>query len=154
MKYLRYLFCLALLLSACAAPAITPTVEPTARPATETQTPTNTPRPSATSTSDTQTTLPTPAGTPASAWEDIPVMPAASNGYGDGESYVFTINGTVDEIESYYAQRMPALGYELFARGEGDGAGSLLLFFMKNGAMTTISIIPFDTYIYVMILRV
>jgi hypothetical protein len=98
--------------------------------------------------------LPTPAGTPASSWEGIPIMPAASNGYGDDESYTFTIAASVDEVDNYYAERMPGLGYEPFARGEGEGAGSVLLFFMKDGAMTTISIIPFDTYIYVMILHV
>jgi len=111
-------------------PTVVPTLTFTAIPAlTATLAPTNTPLPSTA----------TPVGQPASEWNGIPVMPGAITGEGDGESYVFTIKATPQQIQDYYQLELGKLGWQPFAQEGGD---SSMLTFMNDASETlTVNII-------------
>jgi hypothetical protein len=124
-----YLFLFVLILTSCstsAQPTLTPV--PTA---TFTVVPTLMP---------TETPLP-PTETPAAAsqWNGIPIMPDASAGDGDEESYVFTIQATPQQIQEYYELELGKLGWQLSAREAGDA--SLILTFTKDVSALTVSVI-------------
>ena len=137
-------------LTACNSPTSestsTPALSPTGLPA---ETPT--PEPTATLTltltliPPTETVsgrlLPLPSGTPASNWQGIPVMPVALAGKGDNSSYTFTVKGQVGDVQKYYEAEMPKLGWNLFAGGQGT-TNAILLMFMKGTELITVSIIP------------
>ena len=133
---------------------MTPTLEPTRTPvptatATPTLEPTETPAPTTTLTPTLKPTktlstgvLPMPSGTPLADWEGFPIMPSAIAGDGDSSSYSFTVYAAVDEVQDYYANKMAALGWNLFATGQGGTKGALMLIFMKGTGTVSISILP------------
>ncbi len=116
----------ALALSACSpldqstpAPAPQLTVAP-APPFT--QVPTNSPLPSP----ETPTT--------SSEWSGFPIMPGATAGDGDDESYVFTIQATARQVQEYYKTELGRLGWQALVQGEGSNA--LTLLFTKDSSAT------------------
>lgn len=139
-------FLLALLLTACsnsAVPVSTPvpvktlTAIPT-QPAT--LTPTNTPLP------------PTETPAVASEWAGIPVMPGATAGDGDEESYVFTIKATPQQVQEYYGLELGKLGWKLSTRMV-DGA-SLTLTFTRDASTTfTVNIIAKGEAVLVLLVK-
>ena len=126
-------------------PALVPTETPVPTP---TLTPTETPQPTATLTPTEVSPTPEeeffmtlPESEPLSDWQGIPIMPGAIKGDESetGEAYYFTIKTTRDEIQAYYEQEMPGVGYQPFAIGDGDGE-AVLMMFMGGEGMITISI--------------
>lgn len=146
-----------ILLSACGTISVEPT--PTAIP---TQIPSNTPAPTETATfiptespQPTQTVSPTatenvsaglyPEGTPLGDWEGIPIMLQAITGEGDAESYRFSIALSSDEVQKYYDEELAKLGWGIFAVGANDsGTGAKIIFYKKNNELMTMSLIPLD----------
>ena len=82
-----------------------------------------------------------PKGEPLETWQGIPIMPGALFGdYSAEEAYVFSIDASRDEIETYYTIELPKLGWEPFAAGDSE-AGTVLLMFMGEKGTLTITIL-------------
>ncbi|MBI5935876.1 MAG: hypothetical protein HY867_19395 [Chloroflexi bacterium] len=111
--------------------------------ATNTPTPTNTPTKTPVPPTETPSVpvLPIPSGKPVSEWEDIPIMPNAIAGQGDSKGYSFTIKASSDEIQQFYEKELGKLGWNVFASGQGT-TSVILLFFMKDTSVLTVSILP------------
>jgi hypothetical protein len=146
------LFLLILFLTACSnfiqitpntVPMLTLTVVPTLVPTNTSQPPTETPDAIAAR---------VPDGQPASEWNGIPIMPDASAGEGDEESYVFTIKATPQQVQEYYQLELGKLGWQPFATGNGDS--SLMLMFTNNASATlTVSIIAKGDEVLVLLVK-
>ncbi|MEW5871560.1 MAG: hypothetical protein AB1894_19960 [Chloroflexota bacterium] len=74
------------------------------------------------------------------SWNGIPVMPQAISGKADGESYTYTVAATVKQVQAYYDQEMPKVGWQPFATGTGDN-GNLFLMYMKGSRVAAISVV-------------
>jgi hypothetical protein len=61
-----------------------------------------------------------PEGQPAVEWDGIPIMPAATAGEGDEESYVFAIQATPEQIREYYQVELGKLGWQPLDPGNQD----------------------------------
>ncbi len=125
-------------------PTATPTSTATSLPtATNTPTPTNTPTKTPVPPTETPSVpvLPIPSGKPVSEWEGIPIMPNAIAGQGDSKGYSFTVNASADEIQQFYEKELGKLGWKVFASGQGT-TSVILLFFMKETSVMTVSIFP------------
>ena len=81
-----------------------------------------------------------PEGQSASEWKGIPIMPGATAGEGDEESYVFTIKATPQQVADYYQAELATLGWQSFGT-ENKDASLMLLFMDKDSATLTINII-------------
>ena len=79
-------------------------------------------------------------------------MPGAISGSGDTDSYTFTIRATAVEVEAYYDREMVKLGAYRFIWGEGSKNGTMLVIYMWNDTAVTISTIPQDDFLLVMII--
>ncbi len=129
-------------------PTSTSTPEPTKTP---TQSPTETPVPATETPSAPVLRMPT--GNPAKEWEGIPIMPNAIAGEGDSKGYSFTIKASVDEIQKFYETKLAKLGWNAFASGQGT-TDAVMLIFMKDTAVLSISIIPQpDGIMYVLLVK-
>jgi hypothetical protein len=123
--------------------------------ATNTPEPTNTPTKTPVPPTETPSApvLPMPSGKPASEWEGIPIMPNAIAGEGDDQGYSFTINASSDEIQQFYEKELGKLGWNVFASGQGT-TSAVLLIFMKDTIMLTVSIFPQpDGIMYVLLVK-
>jgi len=126
------LFLLSFVFAACShfpqpSPSAPPTLAPTMTPLLLTPTP------------DAVSSL-VPESQPASEWKGVPIMPGATAGDGDEESYVFTIRAAPQQVQEYYQGELTKLGWQLFATDSRDSA--LMLMFTNNASVTlTISII-------------
>lgn len=118
------------------APTSTSTIEPTAVP---TIMPTQTSIPQ--TITPTIFDLPTPSGKPDEYWGEIRIMPDALTGEGDSTGYSFTINASVEQIQSFYQSELSNLGWNLFASGQGT-TEAMLLIYMRNSNTLTVSILP------------
>lgn len=130
---------------ACGVPLARPTETPVP---TATPPPTSTPAPLPTATegapAPTNTSapdLPMPTGEPLSAWKDIPVMPGAIAGDEINQAYTFVVDASVEDVAAFYEKKLPELGWEKFATGQGQ-SGALMLIFAKDSDMLTITILP------------
>jgi hypothetical protein len=134
----------------------TPTPTETSLPtSTSTPEPTNTPTQTLVPPTETPSApvLPMPSGKPSSEWEGIPVMPTAIAGEGDSKGYSFTINATPDEIQKFYEKELGKHGWNMFAGGQGT-TNAVLLIFMKDTSMLSVSIIPQpDGIMYVLLVK-
>jgi hypothetical protein len=80
-------------------------------------------------------------------------MPSAIAGDGDSSGYAFTIQASPEDVQHFYENEMPKLGWNLFASGQGT-TDALMLMFMKGSDLLTISIIPqSDGLIYVLLVK-
>ncbi len=78
-------------------------------------------------------------------------MPGAINGDEDKESYRFTIDASVEEVQAYYELELLKLGWNLMASGTGDTGTALLMFTNGNLPLLPISIIPHGEIVLVLI---
>ena len=93
-----------------------------------------------------------PEGGPASEWNGIPIMPGATAGDGEEESYVFTIRAAPQQVQAYYQAELPKLGWQEVATQ--DQASSLMLTFTnKTSATLTISIIAKGDQVLVLLMK-
>ncbi len=150
----------ALLLSACAAPApqLTATALPSAAPtvtAPPTAAPSPTPLPTSTvmviptaAPEPTGTSkpagLPTPQGEPLAEWQGVPVMPEAAAGEDGGTGYTFTVQSSAEEVQAFYEEQLAKLGWNLLAVGQGEETGFLMLIFTKGSATLSVTVMPPD----------
>jgi len=81
-----------------------------------------------------------PEGQSASEWKGIPIMPGATAGEGDEESYVFTIKATPQQVADYYQAELVPLGWQPFGTDNKD-TSLMLLFMDRTSATLTINII-------------
>lgn len=153
-----------LLICSCTAFSQKPTIMPTPT-LIDTPTVTMTPPPTATATVEPTSTsaAPTateqriellrPQGTPSTNWEGIPVMPNAIAGESDNSSYSYILQGTPNDVQTFYERTMTQMGWDLFATGESP-TGALMILFMKDTEMITVSVIPqSDGLLYVMLVK-
>jgi hypothetical protein len=119
---------------------------------TQTAIPTFTPIPFPTQTPDFITRI-LPSGIPDQEWNGIPVMPAAINGEGDEHGYTFTVQASVQEIQGYYEAELAGIGASLFSAGEGSEKNSVLLIFLKGQELITVSIIPHEGLMVVLLVK-
>jgi len=137
------------LLAACNFPSQSPTIIPTVTVATL---PAFTPAIASVSPTPDAVSSLIPEGQPASEWNGIPIMPGASAGEGDEESYVFTIKATPQQVQEYYQLELGKLGWQAFATDNGDS--SLMLMFTNNASATlTISIIAKEGQVLVLLVK-
>lgn len=81
-------------------------------------------------------------------------MPNALAGEENGTSYSFTIVASPNEIQTYYGKELAKLGWNLFATGQSPASITVMLIFMKDTTMVTLSLIPYpDGLMYVMIVK-
>lgn len=159
-RNLALLLALSLFVASCSTFAPAPTATPTS---TATLIPTDTPVPTATSTS-TPTPKPTltatldvvksllPSGTPVSEWNGVPIMPGAIAGEVGAEGYTFSIQADTETIQEFYERELARRGFALFVTGKGAEKNIKLLMFMKGSEIITISIMPMDDLMVVLIL--
>lgn len=139
---------LALALTSCTPFAPTPT-ETSSPTETSLPTSTNTPEPTVKSSEtpipNTETpisiVLPLPSEIPLTHWESFPVMPNAIAGNDNSESYLFSVDASIEEIQLFYEKEMTILGWTLIGVGTGN-TDAVFLFFSKDANSTAISILP------------
>ncbi len=146
-RQLSFLIAVVVVSLACGVPLARPT-ETSIPTATATPLPTSTPTPLPTATeivpTPTSTSvpdLPMPAGEPLSAWKGIPVMPGAIAGDEINQFYAFVIDAPVEDVAAFYEKKLPELGWQKFATGQGQ-SGTLMLIFKKASALLTITLLP------------
>ncbi len=88
-----------------------------------------------------ESNLPIPSGKPVADWKGIPVMPSATAGGGDNQSYAFLVNASVDQVQNYYQEEMGKLGWSLLTSGQGS-TQAMIVMFMKGSETVSIMIIP------------
>jgi hypothetical protein len=81
-------------------------------------------------------------GEPIEEWHGIPIMAEAVAGDGTDTVYTYSIYASFDEIESFYDKEMVVLGWERSATGTSAAGQSLMLIYMKNGAMVLVALAP------------
>lgn len=94
-----------------------------------------------------------PSGIPDTEWNGIPIMPAAINGEGDAQGYTFTIQSDTESIQQFYQAELANLGYELFATGASDENKPVLLMFMKDTSIVTVSIFDHENLMLVLLVK-
>lgn len=78
-----------------------------------------------------------PQGTPVEAWNDIPIMPEATAGQEfDSQTYSFKINVTVQEVQTYYNEQLPGLGWTQTFNVPSDANGAIMLFSKGSNVLT------------------
>jgi hypothetical protein len=87
--------------------------------------------------------LPLPSGTPLTHWEGFPIMPNAIAGNDNNESYLFSITASTEEIQLFYEKELAILGWALLGVGTGN-TDAVFLFFSKDASPASISILPQD----------
>lgn len=137
------------IISACSsfAPEPTQTPEPTptaTKPPTDTPTttPTSTPtlRPTATPT-EAPTSTPTLeiSSTPITEWRGLPIMPGAYGVDDDGDMLTFHIDLSVNDVNAYYKNELPKVGWNLFTEGMTN-TDNILNIYINGDQMMTIAI--------------
>jgi len=71
-------------------------------------------------------------------------MQGAIAGQGDKENYLFTVEASAKEIQSFYEESLMNIGWSLLGVGEGK-TNNLLLIFMKGEETLSIAIITPET---------
>jgi hypothetical protein len=94
-----------------------------------------------------------PSGIPDQEWDGIPIMPAAINGEGDEHGYTFTVQASAQEIQQYYEVELARIGANLFSTGEGSEKDTVLLIFLKGQELITVSIIPHEDLMIVLLVK-
>lgn len=158
MKVFRSLALLSILAASCSGPAPTEIplpVQVVTLPPTQTMTAV----PTFTSTPEQPTPTPDvvaamlPSGVPDSEWNGIPIMPGAINGEGDAQGYTFTIQSDAGSIQQFYRAQLANLGYELFATGESAAGRPVMLMFMKDAGIVSVSIFTHENLMVVLIVK-
>jgi hypothetical protein len=96
--------------------------------------------------------VPIPVGTPVRAWHTVPIMPGATAGSGDDLGYTFAVQATAEEIQAFYKEKMPLLGFVYEGTGDADPNAPLLVF-RKSGYTVTVSYFPQEDEMLVLIVR-
>ena len=65
-------------------------------------------------------------------------MPEAIAGEEDADTYSYTVEAAVSEVQAFYDAEMPKIGWQSFAVGASEG-GNLMSIYEKGGALTTIA---------------
>lgn len=87
--------------------------------------------------------LPIPTGKPAVEWNGLPIMAQAIAGDEGEGSYYYTVEATVEEVETFYESEMQPLGWSQLGVGEGEN-GALLMIFQKDEVIVSVSILLLD----------
>ena len=78
-----------------------------------------------------------PQGTPVEAWNDIPIMPEATAGQEfDSKNYSFKTNATVQDVQNYYNEQLPGLGWTKTFDIPSDANGAVMLFSKGSNVLT------------------
>jgi hypothetical protein len=81
-------------------------------------------------------------GTPASEWNDIPVMPGAIAGSETSSGYLYTTTAAPSEVASFYTRELPKLGWNPQpGNGTPEPSGVLTLVFFKGQEVCLVGII-------------
>jgi hypothetical protein len=95
-------------------------------------------------------------GTPIPFWDDLPVMPGATEGRPAGFSYVYSVSVSLDEAEVYYQEEMKAAGWEVENRKESEtsmfGGPAIILDFVRGGEKVNIMLIFSTSENYTMVM--
>jgi hypothetical protein len=79
-----------------------------------------------------------PEGTPVQEWRGIPIMPQATAGeeFSENNTYSFRVDGTVEEIQSFYDQKLSALGWNQPFEIPLESDGGFLIYEKDNKVLT------------------
>ena len=91
-----------------------------------------------------------PKSPPLAEWKGIPIMPQALAGEEEQGMYVFTVNAAIQDVQAYYADQLPALGWsEQFSMPESQGIAMLL--YGKGDQVVSITITTLEGRLLVML---
>lgn len=78
-----------------------------------------------------------PQGTPVQEWRGIPIMPQASAGeeFNESNTYSFRVNATAQEVQEFYNQELPALGWNQPFEIPLEADGGLLMYQKDNNGL-------------------
>jgi len=94
-----------------------------------------------------------PTGKPVSDWNSIPIMPAASAGQEfNKNTYSFKISDTLENVQTFYTDKLKTLGWSSSFGAQGGGQGGILLF-TKSGSVLTITITQADGGLVVLLIQ-
>ncbi len=83
-----------------------------------------------------------PTGTPATSWNNIPIMSQASAGQEFSKTtYSYKIDAAVADIQTFYGDQMKTLGWSSGFSAQGGSQGGVMLF-TKDSNVLTITITP------------
>lgn len=82
-----------------------------------------------------------PTGTPVEEWNGIPIMPQAIQGQEfNNKTYSYTVPATSTDVQTFYNQKMEALGWKSAFSLQASEEGGFL-FFQKDSDFLTIAIV-------------
>ncbi|HXQ36086.1 MAG TPA: hypothetical protein VN843_18875 [Anaerolineales bacterium] len=78
-----------------------------------------------------------PQGTPVESWNDIPIMPEATSGQEfDEKTYSFKTDATVQEVQNYYSEQLPGLGWNQTFNVPADANGGVSVYSKGSNILT------------------
>jgi hypothetical protein len=79
-----------------------------------------------------------PQGEPVSEWNGIPIMPQATDGqeFVDADSYSFKTSVAVEEVQAFYNDELPKLGWSSAFSVPGSADGAVMLFSKDSNSLT------------------
>ena len=78
-----------------------------------------------------------PQGTPVESWNDIPIMPEATSGQEfDEKTYSFKTDATVQEVQNYYSEQLPGLGWNQTFNAPADANGGVSVYSKGSNILT------------------
>lgn len=79
-----------------------------------------------------------PQGTPVQEWRGIPIMPQATVGqeFTENNTYSFKANVTTKEVQDFYNEKLPALGWKQVMSFPVEAEGGIIIFQKDSNALT------------------
>jgi hypothetical protein len=92
-----------------------------------------------------------PSGKPAADWNGLPIMPQATAGQEfSSNTYSFEVDATAADVQSFYDDKLKALGWtQPFSLGIGSEGGEML--FTKDNNILSVTITPSDNGVVVVL---
>lgn len=78
-----------------------------------------------------------PQGTPVQEWKGVPIMPQASAGeeFSESNTYSFKVDATAQEVQEFYGQALPPLGWNQPFEIPLEADGGLLMYNKDNNGL-------------------
>ena len=77
-------------------------------------------------------------------------MPGATEGPDDGDSFSYYVTATLSQVESFYSEQMPPLGWAFVSRDDSI-EGMLYLFYEKDSVTAAVGALQERDQCYVVI---
>jgi hypothetical protein len=95
-----------------------------------------------------------PQGTPVQEWKGVPVMPQATAGQeftqNNANIYSFKVNVTAKDVQDFYNEKLPALGWKSTSGIPSSGEAGIMIF-SKDNSNLLITIVSSDNSVVVLL---